>query len=67
MSIGTIKLDIADISQEDTIKYQEILAALVASGVLGLKGGKATLHFDGGGQFMGIEVNFWSFRRKKVD
>ncbi len=65
-SVGHITLDIEGISREDTLKYQEILAILISSGALGLKNGKASLHFDHEGTFQGVEVNYWSYKRKSL-
>lgn len=64
MEIGKIELSIENISKEDTIKYQEILAALVGSGALRLKGAKVTIHLDGDGVFQGIQFDYWPYRRR---
>lgn len=65
MSLGKIELNIENISKEDTFKYQEVLVALIQSGALSLKGGgKATLHFDHTGMFMGVQLDYWAFRRR---
>jgi hypothetical protein len=67
MSISKIELKIENISKEETFKYQEILSALITSGALNLKNGKAILHFDGQGMFMGVQLDYWAFKRKKED
>lgn len=57
------------IQNEDPIevqRYKEIFTALLASGGLsGVKGGKTIIHFDGDGVFQGIELDYWTWRRRK--
>ena len=66
MEIGQIELRIQGISSEDTLKYQEILVALISCGGLsGVKGGKTIIHFDADGIFQGIELDYWPWRRRK--
>lgn len=67
MNIGKIQLEIENISKEETLRYQEILGALISSGALGLKNGKATLHFDQDGTFQGVQLDYWAFKRKRLD
>ena len=69
MEISQIQLRIEGISEEDTLRYQEILLALVASGGLsGVKNGRTIIHFDPEGVFAGIELQYWPWRRrKKID
>lgn len=67
MSMGRIELSIENISKEETLRYQEILVALISSGALTLKGGgKAVLHFDHEGIFQGVQLDYWAFRRRKL-
>ena len=61
--IGKIELSIEDISKEDTLKYQEILTILISSGALNLKNGKAIMHFDSTGTFMGVQLEYWAFKK----
>ena len=63
--IGEIDLKIENISEKDTLKYQEILTVLISSGSLSLKNGKAILHFDNTGTFMGVQLDYWAYKRKK--
>lgn len=61
-----IELNIEGIGKEETLKYQEILVALISSGGLsGVKGGKTIIHFDAEGIFQGIELDYWPWRRRK--
>ena len=51
---------------EETRKVTEILTALVESGGLtGVKGGKTIIHFDGDGEFMGISLDYWPWRKRR--
>lgn len=65
MSVGIIQLKVENVSQEQTLAYQEILSSLIASGALALKNGKAILHFDSEGVFQGCQVEYWAFKRRK--
>lgn len=60
-------LDINDnFDENDKVKMQEILLALVScGGLLRVKGGKTIIHYDGQGNFMGVELDYWPFRRRK--
>lgn len=66
MSVGKIELQIEGITKEETLKYQEILHALIMTGGLNIKAGKTSIHFDNDGIFQGIEINFWPFKRRKT-
>ena len=62
---GEIKITLeADSDQID--KATEIFTALIRSGGLwGVKGGKTVIHFDGEAKFMGIQLDYWPFRKRK--
>lgn len=62
-----ITLDIQrELDEDEIVKYQEILVALISCGGLsGVKGGKTIIHFDGDGIFQGIEFDYWPWRRRK--
>lgn len=48
-------------------RIQEICAALVGSGgVTGVKQGRTLLHFDAEGSFMGVELQYWPWRKRKA-
>lgn len=54
-------------TEEDVSKIKEIFDALVASGGLsGVKGGVTEIHFDGDGNFQGVKLNYWTWRRRKT-
>lgn len=61
-----VRIEIEGASQQQIIKYTEILTVLIEKGGLdGVKGGKTIIHFDAEGTFMGIELDYWPFRRRK--
>lgn len=48
-------------------KYEKIFRLLIEKGALdGVKGGSANIHFGGSGEFMGIELNYWPYRERKL-
>ena len=64
--IGKIELNIEGLTKEETLRHQEILHALVSSGGLsGVKGGQTIIHFDGEGNFQGIQLSYWPWRKRK--
>lgn len=63
-----VKLEITGSSQEEVRKFTEIFHALIASGGLsGVKGGKTIIHFDDIGNFRGVQLDYWPFRKRNVD
>jgi hypothetical protein len=68
-----IKLDIknmqnCEFTPERLRMYEEIITALVSSGGFdGVKGGQTILHFDANGIFMGVQLSYWPWKRKKID
>ena len=64
MALLNINIEGAD--EETLKKYNEIFAALIRTGGLsGVKNGKTIIHFDHAGTFMGIQFDYWPFRRRK--
>ena len=66
----TIKItnrdNVGTVTTEQAVNIQEIVSALIQSGGLtGVKGGKTILHFDANGSFMGVELDYWPYRRRK--
>lgn len=58
--------NVGHITQEKVNKITEIFTALIESGGLtGVKGGKTILHFDGEGNFVGVELDYWPWRKRK--
>lgn len=58
--------NVGNLTPDQVSKITEILTALVTSGGLtGVKGGKTVIHFDGDSNFMGIELDYWPFRKRK--
>ena len=56
-----------DYNAEEQAKLKEIVSALIKTGgLLGMKNGSTSIHFDAEGVFMGINHNYWPFRRRKL-
>ncbi len=64
-----IELEIKNLEnfKDNKAKYEEIFEALISSGGLdGVKGGKTIIHFDQDTTFMGVQLDYWPWRRRKV-
>lgn len=62
-----IKLEITGASREEVERFTEIFYALLKSGGLsGVRGGKTILHFDAEANFMGIQLDYFPWRRRKI-
>lgn len=62
-----IKLEITGASREEVDRFTEIFTALLKSGGLsGVRGGKTILHFDAEANFMGIQLDYFPWRRRKI-
>ena len=60
-----IELYLENSSLEEKEKYEEILNALVSCGGLsGVKNGMTIIHFDGNGNFQGIQLSYWPWRKR---
>lgn len=47
--------------------YEEIIEAIIESGGMdGVKGGQTIIHFDATGTFMGVQLSYWPWKRKKA-
>lgn len=58
--------NVGDMTPERLRHFTEIFEALISSGGLsGVKGGSTTIHFDADGIFMGVNLNYWPWRRRK--
>lgn len=58
--------NIGDLDAVQVDKIKEIVRALVQSGGLtGVKSGKTIIHFDADANFMGIELDYWPWRKRK--
>lgn len=54
-------------SAEQIRTFQEIFQALIDKGALtGVKGGQAIIHFDGDGEWKGVELAYWVFRKRRT-
>jgi len=60
-----MKLDL-EVENEHFDRFKEIFQALIRSGGLsGVKGGQTIIHFDADGVFMGVQLSYWPWRRRK--
>ena len=60
--------NIGFLGPEEVARISEIITALIQSGALtGVKNGKTIIHFDYEGRFMGVELDYWSWRRPKKE
>jgi hypothetical protein len=58
--------NIGYLKPEQIKNIQNILTALISSGGLtGVKGGKTIIHFDGLGNFRGVQLDYWPFVVRK--
>jgi len=58
--------NVGALTDEDIVHMEEILEALITSGGLtGVKGGRTIIHFDGKGDFQGVEHQHMTWRRRK--
>lgn len=67
-----LELDIKNtenVGQLDIIQKQkiaDIIEALITSGGLtGVKGGQTIIHFDDKGNFRGVQLSYWPWRKLK--
>jgi hypothetical protein len=59
--------NVGDMTPDKMRHFTEIFEALISSGGLsGVKGGSTIIHFDGEGKFMGINLNYWPYRKRKA-
>ena len=65
MQAGEIIIKLEGVPFEETKRLSEIVHTLIANGSLNIKGGRATLHFDGTGTLMKIDHDFCKWYRKK--
>jgi hypothetical protein len=58
--------NLGDWSAEKKEKIEEIFTALVSSGgLVVIKNGRTIIHFDGNGDFIGIALDYWPWRKRK--
>lgn len=59
--------NLGKITEQDINKFTEIFEILVEKGALtGVRGGCSKLHFDAEGNFMGVELDYWPWKRRKI-
>lgn len=60
-----IKIEVEGATQEEIKRYEEILGVLLKVGGLdGVKSGKTIINFDANGVFMGINLDYWPWKRR---
>jgi len=61
-----IKLTIPqDLDEKELKRVREVLLALLScGGLFGVKGGKTIIHFDGKGEFRGVQLDYWPWRKR---
>ena len=63
-----IDLQVAGATPEQIEKYKQIFSVLIEKGALdGVKGGQAIIHFDAETNFMGVQLSYWPWKKKKFD
>ena len=63
-----IELQIAGTTPQQIEKYKEIFKLLIEKGALdGVRGGQAIIHFDANADFMGVQLSYWPWKKKKFD
>lgn len=63
-----IDLQVAGASTAQIEKYKQIFAVLIEKGALdGVRGGQAIIHFDANTDFMGVQLSYWPWKKKKFD
>ncbi len=57
--------NVGEMTPEKQRHITSIFEALISSGGLtGVKGGSSIIHFDAEGRFMGVQLNYWPFRKR---
>lgn len=63
-----IDLHVPGASSEQIEKYKQIFSVLIEKGALdGVRGGQAIIHFDADTNFMGVQLSYWPWKRRKFD
>jgi hypothetical protein len=56
-----------DFDQSKVEQVKQIFDALITTGGLtGVRGGQTIIHFDADGNFQGVQLSYWPWRRRKV-
>lgn len=59
--------NITNLTPDQLEQYKEIMVALIQSGGLsGVRGGQTIIHFDQDAVFMGVQLSYWPWKRKKA-
>lgn len=61
-----IQIELKGYTDEEIKRFEEIFQKLLASGGLsGVRGGQTILHFDSEGVFMGVQLSYFPWKRRK--
>lgn len=67
MTMLKIDLKVEGATIEQNQKYKEILCVLLEKGALdGMRAGSTTIHFSNEGEFSGIEMAYWPWRKRQA-
>lgn len=59
--------NVGEFTPERLAKYEEIFGVLIEKGCLdGVRGGRASIHFDSLGTFMQVSLDYSPWRRRKT-
>ena len=62
---GTIIVELKDTDEWEISKIEEIFRVLIEKGALtGVKNGRTIIQFDSEGTFMGVELDYWPWKRR---
>ena len=62
------ELKVEGSDSQDIERFREIFGALISSGGLtGVRGGQTIIHFDSEGRFMGVQLSYWPWRKRKKE
>jgi len=65
-TMAILNINIEETDEKLIEKYKEILLALLkVGGLSGVKNGKTIIHFNHLGDFMGVQLDYWPWRRRK--
>lgn len=60
--------NIVDLDEKELKQIADIVEILVTKGCLTrIRGGSANIHFNGEGEFMGVQLDYWPWRKRKIE
>ncbi len=62
-----ITINVEGATEEQLRLYTEIITVLISKGALdGVRGGQAIIHFGSEGEFMGVQLSYWPWRKRRI-